>query len=169
MKGLEANMKKLFLLGASMFILASCGGKPVETNGEAEEDMGTLSAESEEGSDAETDSATESETDATEESSEEEPTHDTGLLDLNDNEEGWLNFEGEIGGNNEYRITPAIDYDSNKDYEINNGAYVTYYSGEEFIKTVQQEEGLIEQVEEADNIKVSYHNSFRNKISLTEQ
>ena len=163
------KIKKYLLLGIGMLVLAGCNGESEEANGEAEEGMGTLSAESEEGSDAETDSATESEKEATDESSEEEPSHDTGLLDLNDNEEGWLNFEGEIGGNNEYRITPAIDYDPNKDYEINNGAYVTYYSGEEFIKTVQQSEGIIEQVEEADNIKVSYHNSFRNKISLTEQ
>ena len=57
------------------------------------------------------DNATESDSESTEESAEEEPTHDTGLLDLSDNEEGWLNFEGGVGRNNEYRMTPAIDYD----------------------------------------------------------
>src|SRR5699024_210581 len=161
--------KKLFLLSISMMILAGCGGESEETNENSEEGMGTLSAESEEGNKSETDNATESESESTEESAEEEPSHDTGLLDLSDNEEGWVNFEGDVGGNNEYRITPKIDYDPNKNYEINNGAYVTYYSGDEFIKTVQQAEGLIEQVADADNIQVSYHNSFRNKISLTEQ
>src|SRR5699024_1254433 len=163
------GIKKYLLLGISMMLLAGCSGESEEANGESEEGMGTLSAESEENNEATADNATESDSESTEESAEEEPTHDTGLLDLSDNEEGWLNFEGGVGRNNEYRMTPAIDYDPNKDYEINNGAYVTYYSGEEFIKTVQQTEGSIEQVEEADNIKVSYHNSFRNKISLAEQ
>src|SRR5699024_12401930 len=103
------------------------------------------------------------------ESSEEEPTHDTGLLDLSDTEEGWLNFEGDVGGNAEYRITPEIEYNPDTDYEINNGAYVTYYNGDEFNKTVQKGKGTIEQVTEADNIRVSYHSSFGNKIALTEQ
>ena len=163
------KIKKYLLLGIGMLVLAGCSGDSDEANGEAEEGMGTMSAESEVETEEEMDNDTESESETGEESSEEEPTHDTGLLDLSDNEEGWINFEGDVGGNNEYRITPVIDYDSNKSYEINKGAYVTYYSGEEFIKTVQQAEGSIEQVEEADNIKVSYHNSFRNKISLAEQ
>lgn len=163
------GIKKYLLLGISMMLLAGCSGESEEANGESEEGMGTLSAESEENNEATADNATESESESTEESAEEEPTHDTGLLDLSDNEEGWITFDGDVGGNNEYRITPAIDYDPNINYEINNGAYVTYYSGEEFIKTVQQAEGSIEQVEEADNIKVSYHNTFRNKISLEEQ
>src|SRR5699024_8766580 len=132
------KIKKYLLLGVSMMILAGCGGESEETNGEAEEGMGTLSAESEEGSDAETDRATERGSESNEESSEEEPTHDTGLLDLSDTEEGWLNFEGDVGGNAEYRITPEIEYNPDTDYEINNGAYVTYYNGDEFIKTVQQ-------------------------------
>ncbi|WP_462420199.1 hypothetical protein [Salinicoccus sp. Marseille-QA3877] len=156
---------KLFLLGVSMMILAGCGGESEETNENSEEGMGTLSAETEESNEPEADNTSESEA----ESTEEDPTHDTGLLDLSDNEEGWLNYEGDVGGNNEYRITPKIDYNPNKNYEINKGAYVTYYSGDEFIKTVQQAEGLIEQVENADNIQVSYHNSFRNTISLSEQ
>src|SRR5699024_9423794 len=143
--------KKLLLLGVSMMILAGCAGESEEVDESSEEGMGTLSAETEESNEAETDSAAESESESTEDSAEEEPSHDTGLLDLNDNEEGWINFEGDVGGNNEYRITPKIDYDPNKNYEINNGTYVTYYSGDEFIKTVQQAEGLIEQVEDADN------------------
>src|SRR5699024_907150 len=143
-------IKKYLLLGIGMLVLAGCSGESEETSGESEEGMGTLSTESEEGTESEMDSDTESESGSAEKSSEEEPTHDTGLLDLSDNEEGWINFEGDVGGNNEYRITPAIDYDPKKDYEINNGAYVSYYSGEEFIKTVQQAEGSIEQVEEAD-------------------
>ena len=157
------KIKKYLFLGISMLVLAGCSGESEETNEESEEGMGTLSAESEKNNEVKTES------ESTEESSEEEPSHDMGLLELNDNEEGWINFEGGVGGNNEYRITPKIDYDPGKNYEINNGAYITYYSGDEFIKTVQQSGGLIEQVSEADNIRVSYHNSFRNKISLIEQ
>lgn len=163
------KIKRYLILSISMMILAGCAGESEEVDESSEEGMGTLSAETEEGNETETDNDSESESESTEESAEEEPSHDTGLLDLSDNEEGWVNFEGDVGGNNEYRITPKIDYDPNKNYEINNGAYVTYYSGDEFIKTVQQAEGLIEQVADADNIQVSYHNSFRNKISLTEQ
>src|SRR5699024_8756867 len=161
--------KKLLLLGVSMLILAGCGGEAEEANGESEEGMGTLSTESEEGTGSESENAENSESESTGDSSSEESSHDSGLLDLSDNEEGWLNFEGEVSGNTEYRITPEIEYNPDTDYEINNGAYVTYYNGDEFIKTVQQGEGVIEQVEDADNIRVSYHNSFGNKIALTEQ
>lgn len=160
--------KKLFLLGVSMMILAGCSGESEKANGETEEGMGTLSAESEEGNESESENSTESESEPTDDSNE-EPSHDSGLLDLSDTEEGWLNFEGDIGENSEYRITPKIEYNPDTDYKINNGAYVTYYNGDEFIETVQQAEGVIEQVDEADNIRVSYHNSFGNKISLTEQ
>lgn len=161
------NTKKFFLLGVSMMILAGCGGESEETNESSEEGMGTLSAESEEVNESESDKATDHETESTDGG--EAPSHDSGILDLSETEEGWLNFEGDVGGNLEYRITPVIEYNPDIDYEINNGAYVTYYSGDEFIKTVQQAEGVIEQVEEADNIRVSYHNSFGNKIALTEQ
>src|SRR5699024_6034338 len=140
------KIKRYLILSISMMILAGYAGEAEEVDESAEEGMGTLSAESAEGKETETDNDSESESESTEESDEEEPSHDTGLIDLSDNEEGWVNFEGDVGGNNEYRITPKIDYDPNKNYEINNGAYVTYYSGDEFIKTVQQAEGLIEQV-----------------------
>ena len=95
--------------------------------------------------------------------------NESGLLNLSNTEKGWINFEGEVGGNTEYRITPKIEYTSDKTYEINTGAYVSYYNGDEFIKTVQQPEGAIEQVDDADNILVSYHYTFENKISLKEK
>src|SRR5699024_4522143 len=98
MEGTRYDMKKLFLLGVSMMILAGCGGETEETDGE--EGMGTLSAESEEGNETETDNDSESESESTEESAEEEPSHDTGLLDLSDNEEGWLNFDEDVSVNN---------------------------------------------------------------------
>ena|SRR5699024_379252 len=163
--------KKLLLLGVSMMLLAACSGESEEANGESEEGMGTLSAESEEGTESERESenATDSDSESTDDSYE-ESSHDSGLLDLSDTEEGWLNFEGDIGENSEYRITPEVDYNPETDYEINNGAYISYYNGDEFIKTVlQNETGAIEQVEEADNIRLSFHNSFEDRISLTEK
>ena len=162
------KIKKYLLLGVSMVVLAGCSGESEEANGESEEGMGTLSAESEERTESESENTKENESESTDDSNE-EPSHDSGLLELSENEEGWLNFEGDVGENSEYRITPEIEYNPDTDYEINNGAYVTYYNGDEFIKTVQQAEGVIEQVEDADNIKVSYHNSFGNKISLIEK
>jgi len=161
--------KKLLLLGVSMMVLAACSGESEEANGESEEGVGTLSAESEEGTEAESENATDNESESTDDSNG-DPSHDSGLLDLNDTEEGWLNFEGEVAGNEEYRITPAIEYNPDTDYEINDGAYITYYNGDEFIKTVlQNEAGEIEQVEDADSIRLSFHNSFMDRLSLTEQ
>src|SRR5699024_4307895 len=103
------------------------------------------------------------------ESEDKKSQNESGLLNLSNTEKGWINFEGEVGGNTEYRITPKIEYTSDKTYEINTGAYVSYYNGDEFIKTVQQPEGAIEQVDDADNILVSYHYTFENKISLKEK
>lgn len=161
--------KKLLLLGVSMMVLAGCSSDSEAANGESEEGMGTLSDESEEGTEAESENATNNESESTDDSNE-EPSHESGLLDLSDTEEGWLNFKGEVGSNAEYRITPAIEYNPNSDYEINNGAYVTYYNGDEFIKTVLHDEaGVIEQVDDADSIRLSFHNSFLDRISLTEQ
>lgn len=111
--------------------------------------------------------STESEADDT--ANREKESNDGGLMDLNNTENGWLNFDGEVGGNTEYRITPRIEYNPDKVYDLNIGAYITYYNGDEFIQTVQQAEGAIEQVEEADNIRVSYHYTFEDKISLNEK
>src|SRR5699024_3595174 len=91
------------------------------------------------------------------------------LLDLKETEKGWINFEGEVGDNAEYRITPKIDYNPDKNYEINIGAYISYYNNDEFIKTIQQAEGIIEKVEEADSIIVSYHYTFENKMLFKEK
>ncbi|SDL33521.1 hypothetical protein SAMN05216216_1446 [Lacicoccus qingdaonensis] len=159
-------MKKFFLLGVSMFVLAGCGGDSEEANGESEEGMGTLDSESEEEIESENDNSTESE----EEANNEDSSHDSGLLDLNDTDPGWINYEGERTGSSEYQTTPPVEYDPSLQYEISVGAYIAYFNGDEFIDTVQQgSSGQIEQVEEADTIRVSYHNSFADRISLTEE
>lgn len=164
------KLKTFFLLGASLMILAGCGGEEEETkNGESGEGLGTLGSESEEESGNENnDTATEDS--KKDEESTGEATHDSGLLDLNNTESGWVNFEGNLGGNSDYRTTAPVEYDSNQNYVLTEGGYVAYYNGEEYVKTVQQAaDEPIEQVPETDNIRVSYHKSFSNVIALNQQ
>ena len=107
--------------------------------------------------------------DADDDSIDETSSHDN-LLEFEGTETGWINFDGEISDNNEYRITTAIEYEPEKDYTLTIGSYISYYSGEEFIKTVQHNpEESVEQVEEADNIKVSYHYTFEDRIELIKE
>ena len=160
------KIKNILLLGVSIMILTGCGG---ETDEGSEDGMGTLNTESENTNNIEEDAQEGSEaTDLNEEKSE-VTTSDNGLMDLNNTEPGWINFEGILGGSSEYRTTEPIEYDSSQDYELTRGAYIVYYNGDEYIKTVQESEGTIEKVENADNIRVSYHKSFSEVISLTEK
>lgn len=93
-----------------------------------------------------------------------------GLIDKSTTETGWINLSGEFGGNPEYLTTAPIDYDPNKQYELNQGGYISYYKGDEFIKTVQEEyANTLEQVPEADHIRISYHKSFDEQIKLIEK
>ncbi|WP_017548115.1 hypothetical protein [Salinicoccus carnicancri] len=152
------KFKAFLLLGTSLMILSACSGESSEENADAETEETTDSAETSEGS---------SETGETKESAEVE---DGGLIDKESTEPGWINFGGEHGGNPEYLTTNTIEYDPSKQYELSQGAYVAYYSGEEFIETSQMEHGgEIQTVENADNIRISYHKSFNNKINLSEQ
>jgi len=93
--------------------------------------------------------------------------NDGGLIDLRTTETGLIDFEGHISENSEYLITQSIPYDPDTVYELKEGAYISYYNEDEFIKTVlQNETGEIEQVEGADNIRMSFHKSFEDRISL---
>src|SRR5699024_1844729 len=94
----------------------------------------------------------------------------TNLIDKNSTTAGWINSKGELGGNPEYATTDYIEYDPDKEYDLNQGGYIAYYDGDEFIKTVQEEfASTIENVPEADQIRISYHKSFENMIELTEK
>src|SRR5699024_5215964 len=149
---------KTLLLGTSLVVLSACNGDA------SEEEVGTQASDTEETS-QENEANTESS--KGEESAEVE---DGGLIDKESTEQRWINFAGEHGGNAEYLTTDTIEYDPSKQYELSQGAYVAYYSGEEFIETSQMEHGgEIQTVENADNIRISYHKSFNNNINLSEQ
>lgn len=165
------KLKPFFLLGASLMIMAACGnGGSEEGATEADDDgMGTLSSESESGDETASEETSSVDTESNEESIE-ETEQNNGLLDLSETETGWINFDGVLGGSYEYRTSQPVEYNPEKDYELSSGAYISYFNGDEFIQTMlYNEPTTIEQVPEADNIRVSYHNSFESKLALNEQ
>src|SRR5699024_3741062 len=97
----------------------------------------------------------------------------TNLIDKESlNEGGWINFEGNLKEDSEMVNTESIPYDPSKEYELNSGAYVTYFNGEEFIETklIQDDlPGPIETVDEADSIQLSFHKDFIDMIELKEK
>lgn len=96
------------------------------------------------------------------------PDQKDNLMNVKNTETGWINFSGELGGNSDYLTTESIKYNPEKEYQLSEGAYISYYEGNEFIKTIQEEFPTnIEQVNRADNIKISFHKSFIDKIQLT--
>lgn len=164
------KIKTFFLLSASLIILSGCGDEEKETENKGSgESMGTLNPESEEENSTESNESAPDDSEENQES-EEKTTHDSGLLDLDNTEAGWINFEGELGGNSDYHTTSPVEYNPNQNYVLTKGGYIAYYKSEEFIKTIQQTaDEPIEQVQGADSIRVSYHSSFRNSIALNEQ
>ena len=96
--------------------------------------------------------------------------NNSNLIDRNNTEPGWINSKGELGGNHEYATTDFLDYNPDKEYELNQGGYIAYYKGNQFIKMIQEEyASTIENVPEADKIRISYHKSFEDMIKLTEK
>src|SRR5690625_3587021 len=151
---------KTLLLGTSLVLLSACNGDG------SEEEAETEASDTEETS-QENEANTES---GSGEDTAENTVEDGGLINKETTEPGWINFAGELGGNPEYLTTDTIEYDPSKQYELSQGAYVAYYNGEEFIETSQMEHGgEIQTLENADNIRISYHKSFNNKINLSEQ
>lgn len=148
--GIVMNLKPLFVLGSSIFLLAACntgenGGESASSDNDAE----TATAESADNSQS------------------------TNLIDKESlNEGGWINFEGNLKEDSEMVNTESIPYDPSKEYELNSGAYVTYLNGEEFIETKLTQDNLpgpIETVDEADRIQMSFHKDFIDMIELKEK
>jgi len=112
---------------------------------------------------------------ATETSTEEnaDNTQSANLIDKESlNEDGWINFEGNVKEQEGMMNTESIPYDPSKEYELNSGAYVTYFNGEEFIGTKLIQDNLpgpIETVDEADSIQLSFHKDFIDMIELKEK
>jgi len=93
------------------------------------------------------------------------------LFDKNSLEEGvWINYEGGLSEEDDMVITESIPYDSDNEYILTMGAYVSYYNGDEFIKTSLVTESTaeaIESVDEADNIRLSFNREHLEEINLT--
>lgn|SRR5699024_7180140 len=149
--------KTLILIGTSLMILSACNGS------DSEEESKTTNIDTEESTENAGDN-NESEKSASSKAG------DSVLIDKEKTESGWINYEGEFGGNIGYLTTGPIEYDPSKQYELSHGGYIAYYNGEEFIETSQMGDGgLIKQVESADNIRISYHDSFNKNINLVKQ
>ena len=63
-----------------------------------------------------------------------------------------------------------IPYNPEKDYEVSRDTYVSYFNGEDFIKTELYEDTpeIINSVEEADGVILSFNKSNRNGMQLVE-
>ena len=63
-----------------------------------------------------------------------------------------------------------IPYNPEKDYEVNRDTYVSYFNGEDFIKTELYEDipEIINSVEEANGVILSFNKSNRNGMQLVE-
>lgn len=89
------------------------------------------------------------------------------------NDEGWINFDGEISSSaNEMVHTESISYIPNNEYLLNDSAYVSYFNNDDFIKTVLHDGEnpiKISNVEEANNIKLSFSNKKAERIVLSEK
>lgn len=91
---------------------------------------------------------------------------DTGSL----TEGSWMGYDGEAVENEEMITTESIKYDSSKTYEINRSSYISYYSGEEFIETIQYGDEppmTLDTVEEADSIVISFNQYNEDTIELS--
>lgn|SRR5699024_9375173 len=93
------------------------------------------------------------------------------LIDNNEVTEGsWISSAGTEREDEDMVYTTKIDYDPNESYHLSHGSYISYYKGEEFIKTVLHEgENPIEikKVEQADTIVVSFRTAFLESIKLS--
>lgn len=94
------------------------------------------------------------------------------LMSMDSLTEGsWISYDGEPSENEEMLTTESMEYDPAKTYEINRASYVSYFNGEEFIKTVKYVEEppmTLETVENADSIRVSFNQYNEDAIELKE-
>lgn len=81
----------------------------------------------------------------------------------------WVDYNGENTEDDDMRVTEAISYHPEGEYELNRSSYVSYYNGDEFLETVLYSEEPpmeIDTVEGADNIRVSFNSYNEENISL---
>lgn len=184
-------MRLLILILTGAFILAGCGdpdGVPIEepesAATEAEEtDSETAEVvdeeedtESEEtsnddsGENAETASDNEENEEEAETEPAEEPAEPVNVMDSIEVVAGhWINYSGEDDARAHMTRTNPIEYNSQQDYTVTTASYVSYFYGDEFIKTNNYgHDGphIIESVPEADRVIVSFSEPERGTVQL---
>lgn len=81
----------------------------------------------------------------------------------------WVDYEGNSRYNNKMVQAQFIPYQSDETYEVNYPVYVSYYNGDEFIKTELNKEtpDIIDTVEEADGLTLSFNKENKSEMQLT--
>jgi len=98
------------------------------------------------------------------------PSNDNMINKINLVEDRWVNYKGNSENNKAMMQSQFIPYNPEKDYEVSRDTYVSYFNGEDFIKTELYEDTpeIINSVEEADGVILSFNKSNRNGMQLVE-
>src|SRR5699024_5068641 len=98
------------------------------------------------------------------------PSNDNLINKVNIIEDRWVNYKGISENNKAMMQSQFIPYNPEKDYEVSRDTYVSYFNGEDFIKTELYEDTpeIISVVEEADGVILSFNKSNRNGMQLVE-
>lgn len=81
----------------------------------------------------------------------------------------WINYSGEDDARSHMIRTNPIEYNGEQDYTVTTASYISYFYGDEFIKTNNYGHNgphIIEKVPEADRIIVSFHPPEEDTVKL---
>lgn len=175
-------MRLLILMLTGAFILAGCGDTdevPIDEPESRETEKETTevveeegNTESEEMSNADSGENREAESDGeeSEEETVEEPAEPVNVMDGIEVLAGhWINYRGEDDARGHMTRTNPIEYNSGQDYTVTTASYVSYFYGDEFIKTNNYgHDGphIIESVPEADRLIVSFSEPEKDTVQL---
>lgn len=172
-------MRLLILMLTSAFILAGCTDAdevPGEEPESAESESEKVVDEAEDTESQETSNDTSSETAETEDEAEaetettEEPAEPVNVMEAIEVVTGhWINYSGEDDERGHMTRTNPIEYNSAQDYTVTTASYISYFYGDEFIKTNNYgHDGphIIESVPEADRVIVSFSEPEKDSIQL---
>lgn len=161
-------MRLLLFILLSSFVLVGCNQESVS------EDKNTTQDEpSEENTEETTDKSEESTEESDSENNSKEKAEEESPVDLLEDvsfiEGYWINYSGEDDQRGHMARTDFIPYDPEKDYSVTASSYVSYYYGENFIKTNNYGHNVplvIEKVPEADRVIISIEKEYTENISL---
>ena len=172
-------MRLLILMLTSAFILAGCTDAdevPGEEPESAESESEKVVDEAEDTESQETSNDTSSETAETEDEAEaetettEEPAEPVNVMEAIEVVTGhWINYSGEDDERGHMTRKNPIEYNSAQDYTVTTASYISYFYGDEFIKTNNYgHDGphIIESVPEADRVIVSFSEPEKDSIQL---